>query len=318
MQNSRAQIPVYPISVNGVFARILARDYGPFDAAGLPLVDYDRLFAKNRIKHAGKIGAHYTPVTLAFFALGNFAQGNFHKPDLFAQRFRQVAEWFLQHQVEARNTGGVWLHQFPMPHLPALIEYAPGAWISAMAQGFAVSVLLRAHVAFNEKQFLESARRALLPFQHSIFAGGVAYALPNDQLFLEEFPTNPPMHVLNGALVAAIGLAEYLQIADDEALSRVYQKVLAGMRELLPRFETGYGSLYDLRRRQIANAGYHDLHVQLLQALGVLAEDHEFLAISERWRAYPQSRIKRSRHWLAERVWAVRRRLQFKTTPKSP
>lgn len=314
MQNSRANVPDYPISVHDIFQRILTQDYGPFDAAGLPLVDYDRLFAKNRIQYAGKIGAHYTPVTLAFFALGNLAQANFHKMDLFAQRFRDVAEWFLQHQVEARNTGGVWLHRFPMPHLPVLLEYVPGAWISAMAQGLAVSVLVRAYHAFNEKHFLESARRALQSFQYSIFDGGVACALPNGQLFLEEFPANPPMHVLNGALFAAIGLAEYLQIVDDEALSRVYQKVLAGIRTLLPRFETGYGSLYDLRRRQIANAGYHDLHVQLLYALGNLADEKEFLATSQRWRTYRQSRVQRSRHWLAERAWALRRRMQFKST----
>lgn len=317
MQISRANIPVYPISVHDIFQRILTQDYGPFDAAGLPLVDYDRLFARNHIKHAGKIGTHYTPVTLAFFALGNFAQCNFHKLDLFERRFREVAEWFLQHQVEARNTGGVWLHRFPMPHLPVLLEYVPGAWISAMAQGLAVSVLVRAYHAFNERQFLESARHALQPFQYSIFDGGVAYALPNDQLFLEEFPANPPMHVLNGALFAALGLAEYLQIIDDEALSRVYQKVLAGIRTLLPRFETGYGSLYDLRRRQIANAGYHDLHVQLLRALGKLADEKEFLATSQRWRTYRQSRVKRSCHWLAERAWAVRRRMQFNPARKS-
>lgn len=317
MQNFRAEILAYPVPLNGIFQRILAQDFGPFDAAGLPLVDYDRLFAKNRVQYAGHIGAHYTPVTLAFFALGNFAQANFHPTDLFAQRFRETAEWFLRHQVEAHNTGGVWLHRFPMPHLPELIEYVPGAWISAMAQGLAVSVLVRAYRVFNKKQFLESARRALQPFHYSIFAGGVAYALPNGKLFLEEFPTNPPMHVLNGALFAALGLAEYLQMVKDEKLSHLYQKALSGIRGLLPRFETGYGSLYDLRRRQIANAGYHDLHVQLLYALGNLADEKEFLAASQRWRTYRQSRIKRSRQWFAERAWAVRRRLQFKPARKS-
>lgn len=311
MHNPRAENQSYPIPLNDIFRRILHQEYGPFDAEGLPLVDYDRLFAKNRIKHPGKIGAHYTPVTLAFFALGNFARSDFHRPNSFAERFRAVAHWFVRHQVDTHGTGGVWLHRFHMPHLPAMVEYEPGAWISAMAQGLIASVLVRAFQIFNERQYLHSARRALQPFQFSIFEGGVACDLPNNRLFLEEFPTNPPMHVLNGALFAVLGLTEYLKIFNDEELLRVHQKALAGIRELLPRFDTGYGSLYDLRRRQIANTEYHDLHVQLLQALGTLADEKEFVATSLRWHAYRQSRIKRARHWLAERAWAVRRRLKI-------
>jgi hypothetical protein len=198
-----------------------------------------------------------------------------------------------------------------MPHLPALIEYAPGAWISAMAQGLGASVLVRAYHAFGDENFLESARGALRAFQFSIFEGGLAFELPQEKLFLEEFPANPPMHVLNGALFAVIGLAEFLSLAEDDELARVYHQALAGIRWLLPRFDAGYGSFYDLRRRQIANTSYHELHIQLLQALGERADEKEFLAMSQRWRAYRHSRLKRWQLWLAGRRWAAQRRFRL-------
>lgn len=301
----------YPVLLDRIFAAILRREFGPSDAAGLPLVDYDRWFARHGIQSPGRIGLHYTPVTVAFFGLGHFARWHQHKARASEHWFRLAADWLVENQVNSRATGGVWLHRFPMPHLPPLIEYVPGAWISAMAQGLGASVLLRAFQASGRRQYLQAAHASLLPCKFAVTEGGVACELPEGRLFLEEFPAAPPLHVLNGAQFALLGLAEYLRCHEDEELAVIYARACAGLLALLPAFDRGYGSLYDLRRRQIANAEYHELHVQLLLALGELAQSRELLETGRRWRAYSRFRSKRMQHWLAERNWALRRRLHL-------
>ncbi len=301
----------YPVLLDRIFAAILRREFGPHDAAGLPLVDYDRWFARHGIKSSGKIGLHYTPVTLAFFGLGHFARWQKEKARASEHCFRLAADWLAENQVNTRATGGVWLHRFPMPHLPPLIEYVPGAWISAMAQGLGASVLLRAFQASGRREYQQAAHASLLPCKFAMTEGGVACELPGDRLFLEEFPAAPPLHVLNGALFALLGLAEFLRCHEDEELAVIYTRACTGLLALLPQFDRGFGSLYDLRRRQIANAEYHDLHIQLLLALAELAQSRELLETGRRWRAYSRFRVKRVRHWLAERNWALRRRLRL-------
>ncbi len=50
----------------GVARTIAGGTYGPFDAAGVPLVDYDRLYAVHGVRRPGELfGTHYTPVTVA-------------------------------------------------------------------------------------------------------------------------------------------------------------------------------------------------------------------------------------------------------------
>ncbi|MDZ7268256.1 MAG: D-glucuronyl C5-epimerase family protein [candidate division KSB1 bacterium] len=306
-----ARLGPYPVPLHRIFAAILRGEYGPADSAGLPLVDYDRLFARNHIPSPGKIGPQYTPVTLAFFGLGHFARWQQEGAGDSERCFRRAAEWLVAHQVNARGTGGVWLHHFPMPHLPPLIEYMPGAWISAMAQGLGASLLLRAFAASAREEYLRAAHASLLPCKFAIAEGGVAWELPGGRLFLEEFPAAPPLHVLNGALFALIGLAEFLHCGSEAELKTVYSRALSGLLALLPEFDRGYGSLYDLRRRQIANNEYHDLHVNLLLALGELTQLPELLATGRRWRAYSPSRCKRVQRWLAERSWALQRRLRL-------
>lgn len=299
----------YAIDLGRILSSIDAREFGPFDDQGLPLVDYDLLFARHRVKVEGLAGVHYTPVTLAFYGLGQCLRITTTSNDGPARQLRRVCDWFVAQQIQT-PAGGVWLHRFPMPHLPPLLRQH-GGWISAMAQGLAASVLLRGCQRFGDTGYSDAARRGLQVLTVALNDGGVASPLRDNMVFLEEFPTDPPMHVLNGALFALIGLLEYLRVSVDEDLQHTAHLAINGVLELLPEFDSGFASFYDLRRRQIANREYHDLHIQLLRAVGRMTNTLQFEQMSERWQGYLKSTWMRGRWWLAERQWAVRRRLRL-------
>jgi hypothetical protein len=78
-------------------------------------------------------------------------------------------------------------------------------WISAMAQGEAISVLVRAYSTTNDVRYLVGARLALQPFTKTYAQGGVRAEWDGFTWF-EEYPGESPKHVLNGFQVALLGL----------------------------------------------------------------------------------------------------------------
>ena len=108
------------------------------------------------------------------------------------------------HLLAEQHVGGVhdgaWLHRVEMPHT---YELRP-PWVSAMAQGEGASLLVRLYMATRDERYSEGARRALAAGRVPSRSGG-ASALLNGESFPEEYPTEPPSFVLNGAIFALWG-----------------------------------------------------------------------------------------------------------------
>src|SRR3954470_23052694 len=95
-------------------------------------------------------------------------------------------------EVEQRAVEGSAAAELRWPVGVAVPKYglSPG-WSSALAQGQAGSVFVRAHLATGEDRYGELAVRAVEPFLG-------ASELVSDGPILEEAPSDPPSHVLNG------------------------------------------------------------------------------------------------------------------------
>lgn len=77
-------------------------------------------------------------------------------------------------------------------------------WSSAMAQGQAISVLLRAYQFTGKETYLESARIAMNAFYIPLKDGGLKTSIKGGLLFFDEYPANPPTRVLNGFIFACL------------------------------------------------------------------------------------------------------------------
>jgi hypothetical protein len=185
-----------------------------------------------------------------------------------------------------RHEGG-WVHRFSFPHTYPL----PGPWLSAMAQGQGASLLVRLHGVTAEPQFAEAARRAMRPLRLPVSAGGTRASL-GGRPFLEEYPTDPPSFVLNGAFFALWGLHDVAVGLRDPRAGSEFQECVDALAAELHRWDTGFWSRYDLfphRVSNIANPFYHRLHINLLQAMRVLAPRPQFDVMIDRFEAYARS-----------------------------
>jgi heparosan-N-sulfate-glucuronate 5-epimerase len=219
-----------------------------------------------------------------------------------------TGRYLVASQERRGRYDGGWVHRFAFPHTYPLRK----PWVSAMAQGEGASLLVRLYGVTEEQEFAEAALRALRPLRVAVADGGARASLGGGP-FLEEYPTEPPSFVLNGAFFALWGLHDVGVALDDEQAASEFQEGVDVLASELHRWDTGYWSRYDLfphRVANVANPFYHRLHINLLRAMRVLAPRAQFDETIERFEAYGRSsrNVRRAyAHKLLFRVLSPRR-----------
>jgi D-glucuronyl C5-epimerase C-terminus len=132
-------------------------------------------------------------------------------------------------------------------------------WRSGMAQAVAAQALARVGQALNDQDLLAAAGEA-----YAAVPGRLVRALPaGPWIKLYSFDAAP---VLNAQLQSAISIGDYAQISGNTGAAGLAAQLLASAEALLPRFDTGYWSLYSLGGNE-SPFSYHDYVVQLLKKL---------------------------------------------------
>jgi hypothetical protein len=168
-------------------------------------------------------------------------------------------------------------------------ERLTAPWVSAYSQGFALSLFVRLFRVTGDYRHADTARAVFLAFRQlgTSRRHWVAYETADD-LWLEEYPSARPSHVLNGFNFAVFGLYDYERLTRDPAATQLLQGALATMRRRAAGYRVPGGiSLYDLVHRT-QHAHYHEIHVWQLADLAAVSGDAYFAQLSAAFRSdYP-------------------------------
>jgi hypothetical protein len=217
------------------------------------------------------------PVTVIQLALGTLQLRDPEQLPLVVA----VIDW-LERFTDDR---GLLPYRFPMPHTFPL--EAP--WYSSLAQGEGASLLVRAAEILGRPQLLELADRLVEPL---LKAESPLVAPTPQGPVLQEYPTDPPAHVLNGWITSLFGLYDIADAPRDVTATgrRAETAFTSGTTTLAARlhlYRTPIGwSRYDLYPHPLANTAsvtYHRLHVAQLRALHSLAPIDELAATADDW-----------------------------------
>jgi len=187
----------------------------------------------------------------------------------------------------------------------------PQGWISGMGSGHALSVLTRAFKNSGDQRYLKAAIKALKPFKGYTHQGGLKARFLDKYDWFEEYPTNPNSFVLNGFMYALLGLYDLWQtleenktVINDENIvlnpvqdsKSLFEEGLNSLVSLLPLYDTGSGTTYDLRHMtmggppKLARWDYHSTHVNLLYTLSTICSDENqkkfMVTTADRWLKY--------------------------------
>ncbi len=165
----------------------------------------------------------------------------------------------------------VWQYDFP---------FAKGRppWTSGMAQAVAAQAFARAGTLLSDQMLLDTA-------------DGAYAAVP--RLLSPSSPTRPwialysfdRVPVLNAQLQAALSLGDYATISGNAAAASTASRLTAAALTMLPRFDTGYWSLYSLRGDE-APLDYHDYVIGLLRKLATRTGEAAWQQAADRFEGY--------------------------------
>jgi glycosyltransferase involved in cell wall biosynthesis len=223
----------------------------------------------------------YHPTAVAQHALAHWNEYLTTGVENHRKAFLTQAYWLVEHECRIGDDAGGWPISLSHPDF-----HARGPWLSALTQGSALSVLLRAYQLTREDFFLAVVRRVIRTFERDILDGGVSAPVGADGIFFEEVAVYPAAHKLSGFIFALFGLYDYVTLTGDVQIEKLIQSSLATMHSLLDEFDAGFWTRSDLLRRRLASSSHLALQAMLLEALARHSGCEHCLTLASRWKSY--------------------------------
>jgi heparosan-N-sulfate-glucuronate 5-epimerase len=241
-----------PGQLSGYFNDLTSKTHwpGPSDEHGLPLTVFGKMVVPFPTTRLQKALGHWD------LSLSEHVD---HKSQL--TEFMRIADWTYATQ-DPRGGWPVW----PLVGIQSCSEY------SAMTQGEAVSVLVRAASHTGDARFFEGARLATSLLISPVSDGGVSRH-GRIGLIFEELPNEPPATVLNGWIFALFGLYDFLLSERDATIEEILDLSVRQLVSELPSFDAGYWSRY-VEDAAIASPFYHRLHIAQFAAMEAVFPNH--------------------------------------------
>ena len=266
-------------------------DYaGPFDASGIPLLDY-----------RGRIGRQYNPIAIAQYGLARFNRWSESGADADRTAWLAPSRWLANSLQPNAHRVPVWFHHFDWPYRQLL--RAP--WYSGLAQGNGLSLLVRAAAVTGDDTFGDAAHRAFRSLELPVSHGGVLAIDAQGDVWIEEYIVDPPSHILNGFIWALWGVRDYARWSGKRGAASLWNACVKTLETHVREFDTGWWSLYESRHpnyRMLASLYYHRLHSVQLRVLHELTGVDAFAECAERFEAYARRPISRARAFV-EKAW---------------
>ena len=168
-------------------------------------------------------------------------------------------------------------------------------WISAMYQGQAISLYLRAYQLFNNEAYLRTAEKAFKSLYIDVDDGGVQRIDQAGNLWLEEYPTTPPSYVLNGFIYGFLGILDLYRVSKNKEAKKMFDDCLKTVEENLSKYDKWYWSVYDQKKKQLVSFYYQkNVHIPLMKILFQLTKKSIFNHYAVKWEKQLNSRLCRS------------------------
>lgn len=229
------------------------------------------------------------PVAIFQYALGCWDLYQLNHVEKYKKKFIDCANWALEMQEPC----GAWNNFF--------FAYPKNPY-GAMAQGEAMSVLVRAWSITKEEKYLSAARRAADFMLKPVEEGGTSQYCGNELILLEY--THLPA-VLNGWIFSLFGLYDLCIEYDEAKYKDALNQTLDTLGKTIQKFDRGYWSNYDLDGH-IASPFYHHLHVAQMNALAMITGNKIYNEYCSKWHGEDANKIKRIRATLVKGYQKIR------------
>lgn len=204
--------------------------------------------------------------------------------DPFLEKAATIGDAALE---EAEIVDGVPYFPYTMQKVGSSVTMEP-PWYSGMAQGTALSAFVRLYEhtgTERHRRIVEGVADSFRRLPRST-EGPWTSMVEDGYYWIEEYPADPPTHVLNGFLVGLWGLYEYWLVFESEWAKRLLDAAMTTMRAHLDEYrEPGDVSWYGLDQPEgyRGNETYHAVHIHQIGVLYRLTGDPFFRKMERRF-----------------------------------
>ena len=237
-------------------------------------LDYDGDFSTEGIYlfegYDGKYHLH--PLELAQYSLACWLAWRKTDDNIWVNKAMLHCDWLVENQ----ENDGSWRIEHKNPKYSDL----PSPWPSGMAQGLAISSLLRAYRYTGEDKYFKCVKKACDFLEVDVGHGGVKREF-DDVFIYEEYPRAQLNGVLNGYISAVLALYELAQTDSD--FRDIYLKNIQNLKKILPKFDNGFWTYYALDG--VLSSGFYHRYV-IIQLKALASIDQEFDVYVKKFEKY--------------------------------
>lgn len=254
-------------------------------------------------------GTKYWPAYVAWYALVNLGHYLRRRDRPYLDIFEKQIDWLEAHAVTRNDGAVVWQMNFDY-FVGHLRLQAP--WISAHAQGLAISALVRAWRLFQRPRLLQLLRGSARIFSLTVPERGIRIAFDGQALYTE-VPGAPSPGILDGFMTSLLGLYDLLVETEETDVKRLFDEGIAGLKSALPYWNYRDKWSWYSRRAYLSPPAYHCSHHLLLKTLSRLTGEPLFARYAALWDPMRLSLMDCSEIYLAFLFTKNRCRLKHRT-----
>jgi len=169
------------------------------------------------------------------------------------------SDWLRENQLD----DGRWVISHVNPQYSDLGE----SWCSSLAQGLAISALIRAYEHTSDISYMDAALKAADFLERDFELGGLKRSIAFNDVegfVYEEYPRDKVSGVLNGHISSVLAILELSHYEERFKISA--EENIENLVNILPLYDIDYWSLYSLDG-VISSGFYHRLVINQLDAL---------------------------------------------------
>ena len=248
-------------------------------------------------------GVNYWPAVIAWYGLVRLGDYHRSKAPRHMDAFLNQLGWLERNAVVREDGAVVWQNNFDYPE-DGIVLRAP--WVSAHSQGLVISAVVRGWRITKKPRLLSLLEGSSRIFDLDASRGGIR-AQVEENVFYTEVPGGSLPGILDGFLVALIGLHDLRVETGDANVERQLADGIEGLRKLLPWWNYQDKWSWYGRRLYLCPPLYHHWNRALLSVIGGFAGCADLTELAERWNPVRLSGVERA--WihfafLATKNWA--------------
>jgi hypothetical protein len=254
-------------------------------------------------------GSAYWPAYIAWYGLVNLGHYQRTNDAGCLDIFLKQIDWLETNAVVRSDGAVVW---------PMNFDYIVGEtrlkspWVSAHAQGFAISALVRGWRVTRRPRLLELLAGSARIFSLSVPEDGIRMTMDDHALYTE-VPGGRAPGILDGMMISLLGLYDlYVETADPE-VCRLFNEGVAGLKNTLAYWNYRDKWSWYHNRGYLSPPAYHCLHRVLLKVLARLTSEPVFAHYAELWDPARLSALDRAEVYLGFVYTKNRSRLKHRT-----